>query len=150
MDVDPGNVSGGGHVNSSVIEREVTPGEPLGPDDDPAHAFLSDGKYLLVGYPDRFLNHSCNPNAYFDYVGAHIFLVSRRAIGLGEEITLDYLVNNAGGDSWECNCGATRCRGVTCRSFFDLPLEVQKEYLPILASWFQRRFADRLAHLETS
>jgi len=45
------------------IEREVTEQRPLGPEDDPDHAFLSDGKMLLVGQPDRYLNHSCDPNA---------------------------------------------------------------------------------------
>ena len=35
------------------IEREVTDEHPLGPEDNPEHAFLSDGRLLLVGEPDR-------------------------------------------------------------------------------------------------
>jgi hypothetical protein len=39
------------------IEREVTDEHPLSPEDNPDHAFMSDGNFLLVGEPDRYLNH---------------------------------------------------------------------------------------------
>jgi len=110
------------------IERQVTEAHPLGPEDNPDHAFLSDGKWLLVGEPDRYLNHSCDPNAYIWYRGRDIDLIARHSIEVGEEITVDYLINNAGGDSWKCRCGSQRCRGKTASSFFDLPIEIQREY----------------------
>ena len=127
------------------IEREVTEEQPLGPEDNPDHAFLSDGKLLLVGKPDRYLNHSCDPNAYVWYRGTAIDLIARRPIAAGEEITVDYLINNAGGDSWECRCGSGRCRGKTAGSFFELPIDIQREYYPLLAPWFLRQHASRLA-----
>lgn len=108
---------------------------------------MADGRYLLVGEPDRYLNHSCDPNAYKRYTQSRIELIARRTIEVGDEITLDYLINNAGGDTWPCHCGATRCRGMTGTSFFDLPEEFQREYFPLLAPWFKRRYVDRLAHL---
>ena len=129
------------------IEREVTEEQPLGPEDHPEHAFLSDGRLLLVGEPDRYLNHSCDPNAYVWYRGADIDLIARRSIEAGEEITVDYLINNAGGDSWECRCGSERCRGKTAASFFELPIDIQREYYPLLAPWFLRQHASRLAWL---
>jgi hypothetical protein len=134
----------GERLREIAIERELTPDAPLGPTDDPSHAFLADGKYLLVGYPDRYLNHSCDPNAYVEYFGNQLFLVARRDINPDEEICLDYLINNAGGDSWKCDCQASRCRGMTGRGFFDLPRDVQREYLPLLAPWFTRRFAAQI------
>ena len=60
---------------------------------------------------------------------------------------IDYLINNPGGDSWPCHCGAARCRGKTGVSFFTLPHEIQREYLPLLAPWFRRKHADKLQHL---
>ncbi len=129
------------------IDREVTDEQPLGQEDNPDHAFLSDGRLLLVGEPDRYLNHSCDPNAYLWYRGAEIDLIARRSIEVGEEITVDYLINNPGGDSWECTCGTERCRGKTGVSFFDLPLDIQREYYPLLAPWFLSHHTSRLAQL---
>ena len=126
------------------IEREVTDEQPLGPHDNPDHAFLSDGKLLLVGEHDRYLNHSCDPNAWVRYHGETIELVARRAIGAGEELTVDYLINNAGGDRWECRCDVARCRRGSAISFFELPFDIQREYFPLLAPWFVRDHEARL------
>jgi len=136
--------AGGERIRVVNIEREVTEEQPLSPEDNPDHAFLSDGKLLLVGKPDRYLNHSCDPNAYVWYRGTAIDLIARRPIAAGQEITVDYLINNAGGDSWECRCGSKRCRGKTAASFFELPVDIQREYYPLLAPWFLRQHASRL------
>lgn len=136
--------SAGERIRRIVIEREITSEAPLRPTDDPSHAFVADGRHLLVGPPDCYVNHSCDPNAYVEYLGDCMYLVARRDISPNEEICLDYLVNNEGGDSWKCDCEATRCRGMTGESFFDLPLDVQREYLPILAAWFRKRFAAQI------
>lgn len=137
----------GDFIRERLIVQEITPENPLPPDVNPDHAFQADGKWLLVGEPDRYLNHSCDPNAWLRYVEDRIELIARRQIEPGDEITLDYLINNAGGDSWPCNCGASRCRGETCNSFFVLPPDFQREYYPLLADWFKRLYARKLAHL---
>ena len=137
--------AGGERIRVVNIDREVTEEQPLGPEENPEHAFLSDGRLLLVGVPDRYLNHSCDPNAFVRYRGTAIDLMARRAIGPGEEITVDYLINNAGGDSWECRCGSQRCRGETAASFFELPIDIQCEYYPLLAPWFLRQHTAQLA-----
>lgn len=131
------------------IIREITPQEPLREDQGERfdHCDYPDGRVVLVGYPDRHLNHSCDPNGYVHYEGGTCYLYSRRDIAAGEEITCDYNLNITGGTSWPCHCGAARCRGETLGDFFRLPLEIQREYRPLLADWFVRRYAERLAAL---
>lgn len=131
------------------VVREVTPGAPLRPElgERADHCDYPDGKVVLIGFPDRHVNHCCDPNAYLRYEAARAFLWARRDIAAGEEITADYSINVVGGDSWPCHCGAARCRGTVVGDFFELPRDIQREYRPLLADWFVRRHAERLAHL---
>ena len=94
----------------------------------------------MVASPGRYMNHSCDPSAYYRYDGAIAKAYARRPIGKGTEISVDYLINNPGGDSWPCLCGSSRCRNKTGTSFFELPLQFQTEYYPLLADWFKVRF----------
>lgn len=131
------------------LVREITKEAPLRPDtgERVEHCAYSDGRVILVGHPDRHLNHSCDPNAYERHgqgtAQGNIEIVARRPIAADDEIRVDYLVNNSGGDSWACNCGAARCRGMTGTSFFDLPRGIRSEYRPLLADWFLAKHADR-------
>ena len=143
-------LAAGQAVREFGIEREVTADTPLRPElgELPEHCPLIDRRFFLVGVPDRYYNHSCDPNVYLRF-GEQIDVVARREIVAGSELTLDYLINNEGGYSWPCHCGATRCRGSTERSFFALPELFQREYLPLLAPWFLRRYSERLEHLRS-
>ena len=65
----------------------------------------------------RFMNHSCEPNAYArviptDHTGMekHIIIMAQRDIAEGEEITYDYKFPIED-DKLRCYCGASRCRG---------------------------------------
>ena len=71
-------------------------------------AFLSvmDGQTILMQPPARFVNHSCNPNAR----GTDRHDVAIRVIEAGEEITVDYVVEQVPGLRLECNCNAPNCR----------------------------------------
>lgn len=131
------------------VVREITDAAPLRPEDGERlkHCARPDGNVLLYGLPDRHLNHSCDPNAWERHIEDRIEIVARRQIGPGDEIRVDYLVNNSGGDSWPCNCGAPRCRGLTGVSFLTLPPEVQQEYLPLLADWFIARHPHEVEQL---
>lgn len=133
------------------LVREITPEAPLRPDcgERHDHCFYPDGRVFLVGFPDRHFNHGCDPNAYTRSTGHSTEVVARRDIKPGEEITGDYLINTAEGDSWSCNCGASRCRGKTGRGFFTLPIEFQCEYLQLLAPWFIRRHRRQVEALTT-
>lgn len=135
------------HVN---VLREVTPEQPirekLGERVD--HSSYPDGKVVLLGFPDRHVNHSCDPNAYELFEGTSSYIVARRDIASGDEITLDYNINIANGAAWPCRCGAARCRGLVVGDFFLLPKEWQREYRPLLAEWFIKRHRERLEALE--
>jgi hypothetical protein len=135
-------------IRSVNVLREITDAEPLRTEagERPEHCAYPDGRVVLYGIPDRYYNHSCDPRAWERHDDA-TEIIARRPIPPGDEIQVDYLINNSGGDSRACNCGAARCRGTTGYSFFTLPPEIQHEYLPLLAPWFERRHAQELADL---
>jgi SET domain-containing protein len=142
-------VRAGRVVREFELERQISPESPLRPErgERAEHCTLVDGCFFLVGSPDRYFNHSCDPNVYLRFGSDRIEVVARRDIEAGCELSLDYLINNPGGASWPCRCGAQRCRGETSNSFFTLPTEVQQEYAPLLASWFVDRYREELKHL---
>ncbi|MAQ15958.1 MAG: SET domain-containing protein-lysine N-methyltransferase [Sandaracinus sp.] len=59
--------------------------------------------------PGDWVNHSCEPNAG---LRGQIVLVALRAIEAGEEVCFDYAMSDTYDyDSFDCSCGAARCRG---------------------------------------
>jgi SET domain-containing protein len=134
----------GERIRQVNVVREITADEPLREDlgERSDHCSYPDGKMVLIGPPDRHVNHSCDPNAYKTFAGDQTYIVARRAIAKGDEITVDYAINITGGSSWPCHCGAARCRGETTGDFFALPDDIQAEYRPLLADWFVRRHFD--------
>jgi SET domain-containing protein len=132
------------------VIREITNDAPIREDlgERIDHCDYPDGKVVLLGYPDRHINHSCDPNAYVQYDEDGCYFYAKRDISAGEEITCDYNINITGGTSWPCNCGAIRCRGETIGDFFKLPIDIQQEYRPFLASWFIQRYRETLKSLD--
>jgi hypothetical protein len=61
---------------------------------------------LLVGEPERYVNHSCANNTRVE----HFTDIAIRDIFPGEEITSDYRSGGAAVD-FACRCGAPGCRG---------------------------------------
>jgi hypothetical protein len=143
-------ISAGDRIREVNVIREITLECPLRPElgERAEHCDYPDGKVVLIGEPDRYLNHSCDPNGWVLYEANRCFIVARRDIALGEEITCDYSINVTGGDTWPCNCGAARCRGRVTGDFFQLPEELQREYRTLLAEWFVQRHAERLKSLD--
>jgi uncharacterized protein len=139
----------GERVRRVNVVREITADAPLREDlgERADHCDYPDGKVVLIGFPDRRINHCCDPNAYLLYEGAACFVVARRAIAAGDEITCDYSLNLTGGSAWPCHCGSPRCRGTTRGDFFALPVALQREYLPLLAPWFVTRHRARIEAL---
>ncbi len=93
---------------------------------DPFHTFffsLSNGKHVIdasVGGNDaRWINHSCNPNceAEEDEEENRVFIITKRAIKLGEELNYDYglildeRITPTLKKNYECRCGSKNCRG---------------------------------------
>jgi len=137
-------------IHQINVVREITPAAPIREDlgERIDHCDYPDGKVVLLGSPDRNLNHCCDPNAYVRFDQDGCYLYARRDIAAGEEITCDYNINITGGTSWPCHCGAKRCRGETIGDFFKLPVEIQREYRPLLAEWFVRRNREALSRID--
>jgi uncharacterized protein len=59
-----------------------------------------------------FINHSCEPNCETEEIGGRVWIVARRNIKAGEELTYDYnLYDGEEDDPAPCFCGARQCRG---------------------------------------
>lgn len=58
----------------------------------------------------ELVNHSCDPNLKLKRIRRHLWLVSLRKIGRGEELAYDYHFAKDG-ERVRCRCGATNCRG---------------------------------------
>lgn len=64
----------------------------------------------------RLINHSCAPNCRAETVRGKIWILARRDIAAGDELTFDY---GYGFSLWEdhpCRCGAARCVGYIVNS----------------------------------
>ena len=79
--------------------------------------FLND-KYAI--YPDlkiqdiHLINHSCNPNCWIFNTKKHIYFFTLRDIGVGEELTISYLlppIGNSNPCNHKCYCGSVNCTG---------------------------------------
>ncbi len=76
-----------------------------------------DNKYFLMQSPEKYVNHSCDPNTE---------IKNRRDIAIrdikkGEEITSDY-TRQGSSTSFICKCGSEKCRGFIKR--FDLKIKI--------------------------
>ena len=70
--------------------------------------------------PARFINHSCVPNSDAELVEGRIWIVARREIRSGEEITFNYGFDLEDYRNYPCNCGAQECVGfIVAEEFFD-------------------------------
>jgi uncharacterized protein len=91
--------------------------------DQPDHTFyfhLNDGQVidaLYGGNDSKWINHSCRPNCVPDEVKGRIYMLTRRPVFKGEELTFDYglfsdePMTDALKARYACRCGAPKCRG---------------------------------------
>lgn len=62
--------------------------------------------------PAGCANHSCDPNCEaIIYDDREVWLVARRRIVKGEELTYDYGYGLESYEEWPCRCGAEDCAG---------------------------------------
>lgn len=108
----------------------------LSPDDQRHICELDRDTLAVLLPPGCYLNHSCDPNAMRS--GVKVF--AWRQIGHGDEITIDYRLNAFDGDRWRCACGGDSCTGSIENSFFALPPERQRLYLPYAPKFIQQEY----------
>jgi len=83
--------------------------------DDRYSLWIEDGLYFDMVDQTRFINHSCDPNAYVD-IGvtddgqAWATVIALRPIAIGEELSYDYAFPAHLAEP--CRCGSSKCRGV--------------------------------------
>ena len=87
------------------------------------YIFSLDDEFDLNGdvawNPARFLNHSCDPNCEGENIGGQIWIIARRAIEAGEEITFNYGYDLESYRDYPCQCGALNCVGyIVAEEFF--------------------------------
>ncbi len=66
----------------------------------------------------RYLNHSCKPNCVAERLDGRIWIMTRRNIRAGEELTFNYGYNLEDYREHECRCGAAGCVGYMVSSEF--------------------------------
>jgi SET domain-containing protein len=65
----------------------------------------------VVWNPARLLNHSCAPNCDAEFVDGRIWILARRDIRAGEEVTFNYGFDLVDYREHPCRCGAPECVG---------------------------------------
>ena len=93
---------------------------------DPSHSYVDtltiyEDAHLVLppGTLIHFGNHSCDPNMW--HVGPYE-IATRRAVGIGEELTIDYgTQSGADGFSMVCSCGTPLCRRLVSSNDWRLP-----------------------------
>ncbi len=144
------SISQGGLVLAIDDARVVAPESPLDASKgelDYHCDYLAGGKVVLMPFPERHINHSCDPNTFVKTILGVRYVFARRPIAAGEEITYDYCINGFGDTLWECNCGSPRCRKTIHSDFFHLPYDLQVEYLPLLDSWYVEEYREKVQEL---
>ena len=107
----------GERIDEAEVERRY------GAEADDPHTFLfqigprTSIDATVGGNAARYVNHSCEPNCEARQTGRRVFIVARRDIAPGEELTYDYRLQIEAGASkarrrlFQCRCGSSRCRG---------------------------------------
>jgi SET domain-containing protein len=108
---------------------------------------IAGGKKVILGEPDGCINHSCDPKVVRKTIDGVRYEIALRDITAGEELTHDYRINGCGDTVSECNCGSGRCRRTIHSDFFQSPIELQLEYLPLLDDWFVEENRERVEAL---
>jgi SET domain-containing protein len=93
--------------------RRLSPREAdkLPPGGEVTYLFgLSDGSVIDGQGKAARINHSCAPNCETVEEDGRVWIVARRDIRAGEELSYDYMLYDGDGKA-PCSCGAPRCRG---------------------------------------
>jgi len=135
-------------INDSVVIRPDDPvlSRLIGSEPDPCD-YLPDGTVILMQEPERYINHSCDPNVFIYALGKARFVLAMRDIKAEEELLFDYAIDVVGGDWLDCLCGSPNCRGRHRPDFFLLPVAKQLEYVSYLSTQFVQVHRERILRL---
>ena len=61
--------------------------------------------------PARFINHSCTPNCDAQMEDERIWIIARRELREGEELSFNYGYGSGDYEDHPCRCGASECLG---------------------------------------
>lgn len=79
------------------------------------YVFILDDNTDLDGSQDwntaKYINHSCDPNCYYQIKDQRVFIHALREIKEGEELTFNYGYDLEDFENHHCRCGSTRCVG---------------------------------------
>lgn len=88
--------------------------------DGSVYLFILNQRYDLDGRHSRnvarLINHSCEPNCRAETIRGHIWIIARRDIPAGEELTFDYGFPFSEWRQHPCRCGAPSCIGYIVNS----------------------------------
>ncbi len=80
-----------------------------------SYIFTLDDHYDVDGSVEwnlaRFINHGCKPNCEAEIDGDRIWILARRSIKAGEELTYNYSYDLDEYEDRPCNCGSPDCVG---------------------------------------
>ena len=143
------NIAKGEVVLAIDDSRVVTPKFPLdiSKGEFEYHCDYLADRVTLMQYPERHINHSCDPNTFVKTIDGIRYVFALRPISTLEEVTYDYCINGFGDTLWECNCGSPRCRKTIHSDFFHLPYNLQIEYLPLLDDWYIEEYKEKVQTL---
>jgi len=88
--------------------------------------------------PARFLNHSCDPNCEAEPAGGRIWIVARRYIQAGEEITFNYGYDLEDYRDHLCHCAANGCVGYIVAAEFFEHVKCQSRLAPVAPTFNPR------------
>src|SRR3989344_5711318 len=79
------------------------------------YVFILNENTDLDGSPEwntaKYINHSCEPNCYFEIKDQRVFIHALRDIQKGEELTYNYGYDLEDFEEHPCRCGSPRCVG---------------------------------------
>ena len=132
-----------GEVVAAFGGRCVTRDEfDLLPTSQQVRSVQIDESLYMAGAPEPepadFINHSCDPNCG---PSGNVVLVALRDIAAGEELGYDYATTDGSDyDEFECDCGASLCRGKVSGHDWMLP-ELQLRYRGSFSPYLAKRIA---------
>lgn len=79
------------------------------------YLFILNKKYDIDGHVHyntaKYVNHSCDPNCEVDVIRGRIWVIAKRDIRKGKELSYNYSYEVEEFEDHPCRCASTRCAG---------------------------------------